>query len=197
MPVREAATGRGPRSPLRHALVLLLAPAGIAVGHVVAYLLAHHDHDARHDALAGHGYFEFFAGVAALCALGVVVRAVTWERRGQPGRLRVRLLALAQMSGFLLLEVGERAVAGVGPSAVLHEPAVWLGLGAQALVAGGLAVVVRTLVPLVAAFLSPRLVLCLPAAGPLRPQASVTRRASTSSPRSPRTSRGPPTVVTA
>ncbi len=119
----------------------LLTTAGVAVGHVAGYAVAHPAAAAREAALGGH---EYLPGAAAVAVPLGVVAALVWAVRtsrdlGLAGSLRVRHLAAAQVAVFAAQEVGERAVTGLHPSdalvAAVGERGVWFGLAAQVLVA--------------------------------------------------------------
>ncbi len=115
----------------------LLAVAGVAVGHLAGYAVAHPDAAAREAALGGHAYLPVAASV--LVPVGVVA-ALVWAIRtsrelGLAGTIQVRHLAAAQIALFLLQEVGERGVGGIPVTGALTERGVWIGLAAQLLVA--------------------------------------------------------------
>lgn len=115
----------------------MLATAGVAVGHVLGYAVAHPDTAAREAALGGHAYLPTAA--ALVVPVGVVVALVyavrTARALGLQGEISARRLAAAQVGLFLCQELGERAVGGEGLHAVLNERGVWFGLVAQVLVA--------------------------------------------------------------
>lgn len=132
---------RGVR-PGRGLVVIALALAGVAVGHVAEYLLlAPDDHD-RHELLThtGHHYLPSALNAAAFVALvGLALVFMLGVRRGlgrtgSPRRAPRWSVALpaAQMLAFVALEVGERLLA--------HAPlgdlgvALAVGLPLQALV---------------------------------------------------------------
>ena len=111
----------------------MLALAGVAVGHIVGYGLAHPETAAREAALGGHAYLPAAASVAI--PLGVVA-ALVWAVRtgrqlGMAGRIPWRSLAAAQLALFAVQEFGERAVSGDPMTSLLTERGVWLGLLAQ------------------------------------------------------------------
>lgn len=115
----------------------MLATAGVTVGHVLGYAIAHRDSAAREVALGGHGYLP---GVAALVVPVGLVAALWWavctaRALGLAGRIDPRRLAAAQVGLFAVQEVGERVVVGEGLDAVLSEPGVWMGFVAQVAVA--------------------------------------------------------------
>lgn len=200
MPAREdtRSFGDGLRmTRLEPWVVVLLVPAGVALGHVGAYRLAYHDHGVRHAALAGHGYFKSLAVAAALCGVGALLRAVLCERRRRTRRLSVGVLAAMQVAAFTVLEAGERVLAGQGISSALSEPAVWVGLVAQLCVAGVLAMSVRWLAPLLAGLVPSAPAWCaLPSAcSPL--QCMAPTRRGTRPPPSPCSLRGPPSLTEA
>lgn len=115
----------------------MLATAGVAVGHIAGYALAHPDAAAREAALGGHAYLP--AAAATVIPVGVVV-ALWWAVRtarqlGLGGQIDWRRLAAAQVAVFAVQEVGERLVGGEATTAVFVERGVWFGLVAQLVVA--------------------------------------------------------------
>lgn len=115
----------------------MLATAGVAVGHIVGYALAHPDGAAREAALGGHAYLP--AAAATAIPVGVVA-ALWWAIRtarslGLAGQFDWRRLAAAQLAVFAVQELGERVVGGEGAAAVLSERGVWFGILAQIAVA--------------------------------------------------------------
>ncbi len=123
-------------SPHRVAFWMLVT-AGVAVGHIAGYALAHPDVAAREAALGGHAYLP--AAAATAIPLGVIA-ALWWSVRtarslGLAGQIDWRRLAAAQVGVFVLQEIGERLVGGEGIGAVVSERGVWLGLLAQLAVA--------------------------------------------------------------
>lgn len=115
----------------------LLASAGVAVGHISGYVVAHPDTAAREVALGGHAYLPVVASILVptgiLIALGWAVH--TARTLGLSGQIRARRLAVAQIGLFLIQEFGERALMGDGATAAFSERGVWLGLLAQIVVA--------------------------------------------------------------
>lgn len=115
----------------------MLATAGVAVGHIAGYALAHPDGAAREVALGGHAYLPTAA--ATVIPLGVVA-ALWWSIKtarslGLAGQIDWRRLAAAQVAVFIVQEIGERFVGGEGLDAVVSERGVWFGLVAQVVVA--------------------------------------------------------------
>lgn len=113
----------------------LLAIAGVFVGHLVGYTLAHPDEADRALALSGHAYFGPAASVLVpLGAMAMLVVAVRTARRlGEAPT--VLQLAGAQVGLFAVQEVAERAVGSEGAARVIAERGVWLGLVAQVAIA--------------------------------------------------------------
>lgn len=124
-------------------LAVLVAPAGLGAGHLLAYALSGADAEA-HLAATGHGYLPTALRVAvAMGLLGAVAAVLGGTRRatGRGGSLAllptaVRLIGI-QTGAFVLLEVAERLVAGA-PLADLW-PLLGVGLLVQVLVAALLA----------------------------------------------------------
>lgn len=115
----------------------MLAVAGVALGHIMGYAVAHPGAAAREAALGGHAYLPVTASVVV--PLGVAT-ALVWAIRtarsmGMAGEIRFSHLALAQVAVFAVQEVGERMVSGAGAAAALGERGVWFGIVAQVLVA--------------------------------------------------------------
>lgn len=124
--------------------VLLLAPAGLGIGHLLAYTLAGAQTES-HLTATGHGYLPLGLRVAVLVGLvGAAVAVVAGVRRarsrsdGSPSFIPTTVrLAGAQTGGFVALEVAERAVASA-PLGGLGSLLV-MGLVVQVLVAAALA----------------------------------------------------------
>lgn len=115
----------------------MLATAGVAVGHIAGYGLAHPDAAAREAALGGHAYLP---GVASIVVPLGVTTALVWAIRtarslGMAGQIDATRLAAAQVAVFTLQELGERAITGDGALSALGERGVWFGLIAQVVVA--------------------------------------------------------------
>ncbi len=115
----------------------MLTFAGVAVGHIAGYGLAHPDGAAREVALGGHAYFATAASVVVplgvFAALGWAV--ATARTLGMRGRIDVRRLIVAQVVVFAVQEIAERAASGAGLHGALVERGVWFGLLAQVAVA--------------------------------------------------------------
>ena len=117
-------------------LALLVAPAGVLVGHAGGYFLAGSGHTGAHP--VDHGYLP-----TAAVAIPPVVAALLWSAVGagrHPGRSAagragsLRFLVAAQWVLFVGQELVEHAAAG-HPAAVVASPALWLGLVSQVAVA--------------------------------------------------------------
>lgn len=115
----------------------MLATAGVAVGHIIGYAVAHPDAAAREAALGGHAYLP--AAAAAVIPIGVAAAlwwaVVTARSLGLAGSIDWRRLAAAQLGVFAFQEVGERLVGGEAATGVFAERGVWFGLIAQVVVA--------------------------------------------------------------
>jgi hypothetical protein len=167
----------------RTSRALLLGPlafAGAVTGHVLGYLVSHPEAHERSAALlsAGHGSFgRLVTGAAAAGAAALVVLAV---RAGRREAIRFRWLAARlvplQIAIFALLELAER---GFDPQRTFGDPAVFVGLAAQILVALGAALLARGVEDVVRSFRSlalPRQ--RAPARSPLPRRASILRARS-------------------
>jgi hypothetical protein len=116
-------------------LALGVLAVGMAqVGHALGYLVAHPSAEHRRLALGGHAYFGHLVEVLLPLTLAAVAWLVWVEMRGR-WRLRPGSLALAQVVAFGTQELAERALAGHGLETLAREPALWVGLAAQVLVA--------------------------------------------------------------
>jgi hypothetical protein len=132
------------RRHLRAVVLFATAAAGLVGGHLLGYAFAEPDARARDALLArtGHSYLSKALIVAAAAAIvagiGASVLGALRSRRRVDGSLRFRSVALPlmalQVSWFVLLEAGERLLAGA-PMTDLVGPVVLLGLPLQALVA--------------------------------------------------------------
>ena len=117
---------------------MLAAAAGVVLAHAAGYVAVFPDGSERgpHLAATGHAYWPI--AVALAVAAATVALLVTAGRgalsAGPPAHRRGRDLAwlLAwQGTAFTVMEVGERAVSSVAPSALLSSPEFWLGLALQ------------------------------------------------------------------
>jgi hypothetical protein len=138
----------GPRIRLRTRLWLGgLAAGGVAVAHILAFLLAAPDPFRREQLLkaTGHGAWPLLVTVA-MGALVVALAGFAVGRLRHPRRVRqapfylgtARRLVIMQVVGFLLLEAGERLAAGkglAGLSGLPFESVIAIGVFAQVLVA--------------------------------------------------------------
>lgn len=117
----------------RHSRALALAGlafAGLVAGHSLSYRLAAPLHGFPHPYWGSAVAAALVAGVvAALAAVALGVRARLWGGRAAPSSWAV--LAALQLAGFVVLEVGERALAGIAPAQAFADPAVLLGLPLQ------------------------------------------------------------------
>lgn len=122
---------------LRRLTFWVLAVAGVAVGHVIGYGLAHPDQAARELALVGHSYFSPVATVVV--PAGVVLLLVYAVRTGRDlgmgDDLSAARLAGVQLGLFSVQEIVEAFAAGSGISGFAGERGVWFGLVAQVVVA--------------------------------------------------------------
>ena len=122
--------------------VVLAAPTGVLAGHALGYTAA-----GPHAGAVDHSYLGTAAAVVGPLAVAAVLWAVATGGRSR-SRSGLRPLPLgpllaAQWAMFAGQEMVEHALAGHGPADALASPAVWLGLGAQAVVALGLAVLLK------------------------------------------------------
>jgi len=138
----------GPRIRLRTRLWLGgLAAGGVAVAHILAFLLAAPDPFRREQLLkaTGHGAWPLLVTVA-MGALVVALAGFAVGRLRHPRRVRqapfylgtARRLVIMQVVGFLLLEAGERLAAGKGLAGLAglpFESVIAIGVVAQVLVA--------------------------------------------------------------
>lgn len=139
----------GPRIRLRTRLWLGgLAAGGVAVAHILAFLLAAPDPLRREQLLddTGHGAWSLLLVTGAMAVLVVALAGFAAGRLHNPGLIRpaafylstARRLVIMQGVGFLLLEAGERLAMGKGLAGVASLPfesVIAIGLVAQVLVA--------------------------------------------------------------
>lgn len=120
----------------RRVVAALLVPLGVVTTHAVAYALAHpHGADRAHALGTVHGHLAPLATVGLVSVAVALVSAVRAGAVGTPLGLTPGRLAAVQVVAFAVMEVAERLAGGQGWHAVLHEPAVTLGLAVQVLVA--------------------------------------------------------------
>jgi len=183
---------------MRHRPALVLAaPAGVLGGHAIGYLAA--PGPAAADALH-HGYLALVLAVWMLWpgrrgvedADGLTEMAPSPPRPGPTRTGPLGPLVVAQWVLFTGQEAVEHALAGHGPAAAFHSPALWFGLAAQVVTALAVVLLLRASAVTGARLLSllaPRLPAVLPLA--LRVPARPSGRPSTS-PAASCPSRGPP-----
>ncbi|HUH08522.1 MAG TPA: hypothetical protein VML96_12055 [Egibacteraceae bacterium] len=176
-------------------LTILVVPAGVVLGHLAAYGLAHPHAAARDEALAGHGHFTQLALAAVVLGLVGAGWAAVRDRRGRPVDLNWRRLAAWQLIGFAGLEVGERVIGGLGAAAAAGEPALWIGLAAQLPSAALVAIAVRAFPMLAAAVAGPiaSLLPWRPPGVPIAPMCAA--RGRTDRRGRPAIPRAPPTLL--
>jgi hypothetical protein len=114
-----------------------LAGAGLVLAHRLAYAIAAPNEHARETWLraTGHGYLAYATQVALLAgALGLLAFFLSRLMRGEPRRSLagdVARLAAVQAAAFLVMEVGERWIAGASFHDLTHGPLLVTGLGLQ------------------------------------------------------------------
>jgi hypothetical protein len=137
-----------PSPRLRLVAASIVATAAVVAGHALVYELGPTAHAHTHAlAEAGHAHWPLPWVAAALlavlggCAYGFAPRL----RPGGSGWGAVWIrLASGQVTGFLLLEAGERVAAGIGAGQLLGEPVVVAGVVVQIAAACLSAVALRT-----------------------------------------------------
>lgn len=141
---------------LRRLNTLLLACAGVLVGHLVGYAAARPNEANRELALGVHNYIGPLATVLVplglLAMLGTAIRSVRSHRAAQP---IARQLATAQVGLFIALELFERVPGSGSPAGVLSDRAVWFGVAAQVAIAYLVVWMVRFTATVVARVLRP------------------------------------------
>jgi hypothetical protein len=119
----------------RRTSLWLLATAGVVVGHLLGYAIAHPTGSDRAAALAGHEYLgDVGTVVLPLGLLAVMAIAVRTVRRLGDAPTVVQLASL-QIALFGVQEVLERIPGPGAPVDVLTERGVWFGVLAQVVVA--------------------------------------------------------------
>ena len=128
--------------PPRAMVPALAAVAGVVAAHVVDYAVLFPKAGVRADHLAFTGHSYWPAVVTVAVAAGAIALALTAGRgvvRGWRGgataaptrRRDLAWLLLCQGTAFVVMEAGERGLAGLPPSVVLRSPEFWLGLALQ------------------------------------------------------------------
>lgn len=129
---------------LRRLHTLLLAFAGVLLGHIAGYSAADPSRAVEELGLGGHAYIGSVAVVVVpaglLAMLAVAVQSVRRNGRGLP---TARDLGVAQVGLFVVQELLERVPGSGSPLAAAGERAVWLGLVAQVLIAWTVARLLR------------------------------------------------------
>ncbi len=148
---------RTPRGRIHRPGVALVALLGLVVGHDLAFrLVAGPAAAARLLAATGHDAWPVSRLVATAGVVVVVVGVAGARRRVASPSLPVAYahvagrLALAQVVGFGVLELGERLGDGIAPLAALSDPVLLVGMAVQVavgLVGGVLLVTADALVP--------------------------------------------------
>jgi hypothetical protein len=173
----------------RRLMIGLLVPVGVWLGHALAYAIGGPPGPEVADQ---HGYL----GLAPILTVPSALLAVTWwaaDRRGRRAELPGALsLAAVQVALFLVQETVERLVVAGDPVAVLSAPVLWWGLGAQALIAGLVALLVRAARGTVEALLRRRR---RRAPGPVAAGATPAGRPLRRRCRTPVSRRGPPPLL--
>lgn len=154
---------------------LLVAAAGVLVGHAAAYAIPH-DGGHAHDAV--HGYLHLLAPLLAPLALMAMLRLTAAEAR-RCGSLRLGGLVGLQMGLFGTMETLERLASGAPFADLLTSPALWIGLAAQVVVASLVAGGVRLTGRAVRQLRRPRTVGVAPHPAGLAPIAAALRPAAT------------------
>lgn len=131
-----------------------LGALGIAVGHRVAYFMVTSDPHARHELLESTGHTYWPLAGALLVAMivgtiGVSISSRLHRSRSGASTLATNALVLAglQVSGFILMEAGERLLFASQHhvTSLLSEPVLWIGIALQVIVAVVGALVLRFL----------------------------------------------------
>jgi len=122
-------------APPRAVVPVLAAAAGVVVAHAAGYMVAVPSAAERgpHLDATGHGYWPL---AVAAAVVGTAVAVLVAAAGGAGGRVsRWRSLAGWQVTAFVVVELGERAVAGAGPVELVASPEFCLGLVLQVPVA--------------------------------------------------------------
>lgn len=120
--------------------LLLLAPAGMLLGHTVGYLLA--SSSGHHGAAAAHAHVALIAALAAPLAVAALALSAL-RHRATAGRRGLLSLTALQAVAYVSMEVLERVASGLAVSAAAADPAVVAGLISQLVVAAVLVAVDR------------------------------------------------------
>ena len=109
----------------------VLVMAGVAAGHQLAHSFTHsHMND------AAHGYLTV-AMLILVPAAAITLLNLAWTEAMTGVRgVKVTDLLIAQSIVFVAQELAEALAMGSAPLSAISDPILWLGLAAQALVAG-------------------------------------------------------------
>lgn len=121
---------------------LLLVPGGFVAGHELGYAAA--SLLGATPGAAGHGYLTVVVLVGVPFAFAAAIRGFLAGLRDELPPVGWRVLALAQLTLFVAVELAEHGTTGLGPAETLAQPAVLLGLVAQVAVAALLHLMVRS-----------------------------------------------------
>lgn len=132
---------------LRLVTLLVMGSVGAVAGHALGYWAAHplaHERDAVLEA-SGHGYLDMAIAVALVAGLMALLGEFAIGLLGRRDSLAVgekrwrvaAALALVQTSAFIVVEVAERILSGLDAFAVMAEPAFWVGVPLQVVIAAG------------------------------------------------------------
>lgn len=157
--------GRDPTRRHSIGLVAVLAIAGVAAGHSIAYGFVPASHLHGPGTAHVHGYMTVFVPVAIGVALVAVLQFALTARRGVLPPIPWKLLLCLQVALFVVQEAAERYLIDGQPIGVLGEPLLWIGVAVQAAVARAVPVLIRR----TASLLRPwRLSATRPVVGPRR-----------------------------
>lgn len=116
-------------------LVALSVPFGFVTGHLVGFGLGHRDVGDGAAVEAGHEYLGSLTRVSLLLLVASLLVSLWSGARNRPIRPRYATAAGQLVGVFAVIEVIEHLALGWSLTHILTEPALWLGLLAQLVVA--------------------------------------------------------------
>jgi hypothetical protein len=128
-------------------LVPVAVPFSFVLGHVAGFAFtAHHDPSARQAVEAGHDYLGSLTRLAIPLLVASMLLALWSGMRGRPLAPRYRSTVTQFIGIFVAVELIEHLALGWALTHTLTEPALWVGVLTQLVVAAVLVVVLSLLV---------------------------------------------------
>lgn len=127
-------------------LIPIAVPFSFVLGHLTGFAFAHHDPSAEQAVEAGHEYLASLGRLAVALLVASMLLALWSGMRGRPVAPRYGPTASQLVSVFVSVELVEHVALGWRVTHILTEPALWVGVLTQFVVAAALVAVLRLLV---------------------------------------------------